>query len=345
MRAKFTTRRTILPPVRVVAGMMIVLAAALSLPAQTPTQSSIQASAPTPVGQGQAPVSAPADQAPPQGSPPFAIVPIDNATPGAALTVAGPLQTWNGRAFITSSGSVTAGEGTAQVVLPYRGALRVCPSTTLKLSVDTNVPPSDVPGLLLAFDAGAIEASFAMVKSSDVVLTPNFRILIGGPGAAEVKVRLGEGGDTCVDNAAAGDSYVVVSSVFDGGVYRVQSGQRVMFEHGSLQTVVDEEKEPCGCPPPAKAEPNEFPLAQSEGLAPTAKPAPAPANPGNTQAAQVAPLTYSGAGNAAETAPPQPPATPPAAAPANPLHPQPVAKKKGFFGKIRHFFKVIFGAE
>ena len=320
---------------RVAAGMLIIFAAALSLPAQTPTQSSARI-----------PASPPADQGPPQGSPPFAIVPIDNATPGAALTVAGPLQTWNGRAFITSTGSVTAGTGTAQVALPYRGTLRVCPSTTVKLSIDTSVPPSDVPGLLLALDAGALEASFAMVKSSDVVLTPNFRILIGGPGAAEVKVRLAEGGDTCVDNAAGDDSYVVVSSVFDGGVYRVQSGQRVMFEHGSLQSVVDEEKESCGCPPPAKKEPNEFPLAQSEGLAPTTKAAPAPANPGNTQAAQVAPLAYNGVGNAAETAAPsQPPATPPAVATPNPPQSPSETKKKSFFGKIGHFFKVIFGAE
>ncbi len=42
-----------------------------------------------------------------------------------------------------------------------------------------------------------------------------------------------------------------------------------MFEHGSLQQVVDQEKEPCGCPPPSKTEVNEFPLAESEGLAPT----------------------------------------------------------------------------
>ena len=77
---------------------------------------------------------------------------------------------------------------------------------------------------------------------------------------------MGDNGDTCVDNAGANAPYVVVTSVFDGGVYRVQPGQRVMFEHGSLQKVVDQEKEPCGCPPPAKSEANEFPLAQSEGL-------------------------------------------------------------------------------
>jgi len=66
-----------------------------------------------------------------------------------------------------------------------------------------------------------------------------------------VKVRLGQQGDTCVDNSGTDGPYVLVSSVFEGGAYRVQPGQRVMFQHGSLREVVDEEKESCGCPPAA----------------------------------------------------------------------------------------------
>ena len=42
-----------------------------------------------------------------------------------------------------------------------------------------------------------------------------------------------------------------------------------MFQHGSLREVVDQEKESCGCPPaPSETKGNDFPLAQSEGLAP-----------------------------------------------------------------------------
>jgi hypothetical protein len=273
---------------------------------------------------------------------PIAIVPIDASVSGAALSVTGPLQARNGRAFITSSGEITAGLKTAQVTLPYRGTLNVCPSTTVKLSVDSGVPVGEVPSLLIAFDAGALEANFAIARDSDVVLTPNFRILIGGPGSADVKVRLGEGGDTCVDNAGANAPYVVVTSVFDSGLYRVQPGQRVMFEHGSLQSVVDEEQEPCGCPPLAKAEPNEFPLAQSEGLALAPKPASGAANPDSGQVAQIPPLVYSGAEHARKAAPPQPSAMPAAAAPGNP----PTTKKKrGFFGKVGQFFRRAFGAE
>jgi hypothetical protein len=269
-----------------------------------------------------------------------AIVPLDRSIPGAAFSVAGPLQAWNGRAFITGSGTITAGSGTAQVTLPYRGTLHVCASSTVKLAADSSTPAGEVPGLLIALDHGAVEMSFAAStareRNADTLLTPYFRILIGGPNAADVKVRLGEDGDTCVDNSGVNAPYVVVSSVFDGGVYRVQPGQRVMFEHGSLQTVVDQEKEPCGCPPAAKSESNEFPLAQSEGLAPSPATVPvASAQPDSRPDATDA-FVYNGADRAPRASPP--PAAPPEKAPAP-------KKKPGLFRRIGGFFKKIFGAE
>jgi hypothetical protein len=295
---------------------------------------------------------------------PIAIVPLDGAIPGAAISVDGPMQTWKGRAYITSSGDITAGATAAQVTLPYRGVLRICPSTTVKLAVDTSAAASEIPGLQIAMGGGALEASFAIARNSDVVLTPNFRIMIAGPGSSEVKIRLGQAGDTCVDNSGdrggaslpgstADAPYVVVTSVFDTGLYRVQPGQRVMFEHGDLHTVVDDEKEPCGCPP-AGQKGNEFPLAQSEGLAPVP---PAPANttatnqPAGSGSASTT-LTYNAPGNnnplpAAIPQPPAAPQTTPQATPAPAAQPaqQPATQKPGFFRRIGRFFKRIFGAE
>jgi hypothetical protein len=289
----------------------------------------------------------PAPQPTPDSSGPIAIVPLDTQHPDLAAKVTGALEVTQGKAIIAASGTITSGAATTQVVLPHRGVLRVCASTTVKLAADASVPAGETPGLMMAMDQGAIEMSFATSRNSDILLTPDFRILIGGPGAAEVKVRLGQHGDTCVDNAGIDAPYVLVSSVFDGGAYRVQPGQRVMFEHGSLREVVDQEKEPCGCPPgaPAAAQGNEFPLAQSEGLAPLAAAKPAPANPA---ALPTEPLSYSSADHAAKPAPDAAAttATPVSAAaestaPAKPAPP----KKAGFFGKIGSFFRRIFGAE
>jgi hypothetical protein len=273
---------------------------------------------------------------------------------GAALEVSGPMQAWNGRAYLTGSGSITAGTGTAEVTLPSRGTLHVCASSTVKLAADAGAqageaPGSEAPGLIISLDRGAVEMSFAASaareKNADTLLTPYFRILIGGANPADVSVRLGEHGDTCVDNAGTDAPYVVVTSVFEGGIYRVQPGQRVMFEHGSLQSVVDQEKESCGCPPPAEAEANAFPLAQSEGLATPGAQTPVVSAPPGHGADATATLNYNGAdrsttAGSVTTTPAAPAATAPPAPPAPAK-----AKKPGFFGRIGQFFRKIFGAE
>lgn len=299
--------------------------------------------------------TAPAPQAPAAESAPIApiaIVSLDNKNPDAAAKVTGALEVSQGKAVIGASGTVTSGNQTTEVVLPHRGVLRVCASTTVKLAAGASVTAGEMPGLMMALDHGAVELSFATGRNSDILLTPDFRILIGGPGAAEVKVRLGQNGDTCVDNSGApadksssqrGNAgvnvpYVLVTSVFEGGDYRVQSGQRVMFQHGSLHEVVDNEKEPCGCPPPAPKG-NEFPLAQSEGLAPTPKPAPSVPMQNSASTQPIEPLVYKSADHVPQ---PAAEATPAASAGAA----KPAAKKKSsFFGGIGKFFRHIFGAE
>jgi hypothetical protein len=277
---------------------------------------------------------------------PLAIVPLDTKIPGAAAEVTGALQVYNGRAFIANNGAITAGPATTQVTLPYRGTLRVCASTTVKLAADSSVPTGEIPGLMIAMERGAIEASFATGRNSDILLTPDFRILIGSPGAAEVKVRLGANGDTCVDNAGVNAPYVLVTSVFDGASYRVQPGQRVMFQHGSLHEVVDQEKEPCGCPPAEKGG-NEFPLAQSEGLAPTLHPAPVTEGPRGQAAQTTDALAYNAADHQPKPVEAAPPATLQApSAPVSAPAPRPAPPKKhGFFHGVGHFFKRVFGAD
>jgi hypothetical protein len=268
------------------------------------------------------------------------VEPLDSKNPGRAAKVTGALEVSQGKAIIAASGTIASGSETTQVTLPHRGVLRVCASTTVKLAADSSVPAGEIPGLMMAMDHGAVEASFATGRNSDILLTPDFRILIGGPGAAEVKVRLGQHGDTCVDNAGANAPYVLVSSVFEGGAYRVQPGQRVMFQHGSLHEVVDHEKEPCGCPP-TTVKGNEFPLAQSEGLAPLTTPAPSAIKHDNASAQTGETLVY----NAPQLSASAHTAAPAANDGANPAASQSTAKKPGFFGNIGRFFRHIFGAE
>lgn len=265
---------------------------------------------------------------------------MDSKDPGRAASVTGALDVTEGKAMIVASGTVTAGAQTAVVTLPRRGVLRVCASTTVKLAADTSVPAGETPGLMMAIDHGAVEASFATGRNADILMTPDFRILISGPGSAEVKVRLGQHGDTCVDNAGTNAPYVLVTSVFDQGDYRVQPGQRVMFERGSVHEVVDHEKEPCGCPP-ATAKGNEFPLAQSEGMAPPPPPAPPAVKTNPASAEPIEPLVYKSEEHAPQPAAKAAPA-PEKAAAQKPATPK---KKKKKRNRLVRFFRRLFGAD
>jgi hypothetical protein len=214
-----------------------------------------------------------------------------------------------------------------------------------------------------------------------------------------VRVRTNQQGDTCIDNrapagpgAASADGgaaigpdapYVTVTEQLGTGVYRVQSGQRVMFEHGSVAAVVDHEKEPCGCPPMAtpqnlvadsgaagaatagganadgKAKTPEFPLAQSEGLAPAPPPPTEPAVPAGVPHAQVTiPFAYDGSRPppAAEAGPAPAAATPATAsttapattapattAPAGTAAAPPTTSGGDLWSAVKHFFGKMFG--
>lgn len=295
----------------------------------------------------------------------IATVPVE----GVAL--AGSLSVENGRATIGNNGSITAGDKTAHVALTRGGNLNVCASTKIHLSTDNTTPGA---ALMVTIDRGALEAHYTPGQYSDVLMTPDLRILISPPGEADISLRVNNQGDTCVDNHGANAPYVLASSLFDGGAYRVQANQRVLFEHGSLHEVVDNEQDPCGCPPDhplsvasagvhggQAAQPGEtiardapqnkaeadnpFPLAESEGLKSPPAPPTTPVVPAGEAHAQVdVPLTFDSSQPTVPELPPAsanmtataPPRTVAAAPPAQP-------HRTGFFGHIGHFFRRMFG--
>ncbi|HET9087218.1 MAG TPA: hypothetical protein VFN53_06835, partial [Acidobacteriaceae bacterium] len=147
--------------------------------------------------------------------------------------------TLNGNSTLLGNGStVTAGQSTLPIHLTRGGQLDLCSTTSVHLSQQNTASDPNSP-LMLALDHGAIEAHYKLGKNSDVVLTPDLRILLSGPGKANVSIRVNAQGDTCVDNHGDDAPYLTVSEQIGAGVYRVQPNQRVMFEHGSVRDVVD----------------------------------------------------------------------------------------------------------
>lgn len=248
-----------------------------------------------------------------QSTAPAGAAPIGSLLAGSSVgvKVSGAVTLDGAKTLLGNGSSVAAGSVTLPVTLTRGGRLNICANTTVHLS-QQYTPADPRSPFLIALDHGAIEALYSLAKNSDVVMTPDLRILLSGPGEADVRIRVNQQGDTCVSNRGHDTPYVTVSEQIGTGVYRVQAGQRVMFEHGSVRSVVDNESQPCGCPAqplvavaasgqpaisqraarpgqaiapqaPAVGGPSStpadtaFPLAESEGLAPAPKIPAAPA--------------------------------------------------------------------
>jgi hypothetical protein len=299
-------------------------------------------------------------------------------TSATEVQVSGAVDISHGETVLGNGSQITAGEQAVNITLQRGGSLRLCSTTTVHLSKDRSIDDPSSSALMMALDRGAIEANYTVGKYSDVLLTPDLRILISGPGQADLRIRVNTKGDTCVDNHGASAPYVTVTSQLEGGAYRVLPDQRVSFQHGSLGEVIDHEPELCGCPvmpatsiatskgpdgqpiggPSSTPADTAFPIAESEGLAAPPKPSPVPVvPPGETHTQVNVPLTYNG-----ETPPPAASPAPPVTAPpataqpaptpteaAAPTPPTPPARQStssgGVFHRIGHFFSRIFGGQ
>ena len=285
----------------------------------------------------------------------------------AGVQISGDVHVADGDMELGNGSTITAGSETVPIALTRGGELQLCPTTSVHLARDRSIQTPDASGLMLGLDRGAIEAHYETGKYSDVLLTPDLRILISGPGKADLSIRVSRQGDTCIDNRGPSAPYITVTSQLEGGLYRVQPGQHVSFQHGSLREVVDTEHEPCGCPPPISvadagtpsphgAAPGQpvggpsstpadtaFPLAVSEGLTrPPLPPTTPVAGPGEVHAQVAVPFRYDGSlpivsdttGSSAATgiassAIPPPSSAAPAPSPSNMPTPQPPAPPPG----------------
>ncbi|WP_263383915.1 nuclease [Granulicella arctica] len=269
-------------------------------------------------------------------------------------TVSGDLSITNGRAILIGSSTVIAKDHTAEIALNRGGTVRVCATSGLHLTQSQSAGPQP---LMLALDRGAIELQTAAL-ATDIVMTPDLRFALRSAGPLDLRLRVTKNGDTCVENHGATAPTLGITDQFGEASYELRPNQHVLFEHGSLKEVVDNETSPCGCPTAAPgmsiadallaapthtstpsdeaAAQHPFPSAISEGLAP---PAPVPqAAPGVAHAQVVTTLGYTGDGAGSISGNPAAVATAPAVAAT-----QPSAQPSGFGHRLGHFFKHLFG--
>jgi hypothetical protein len=262
---------------------------------------------------------------------------------------------------LASGASITASSETTVLRLRRGGNFYVCPRTTVSVTRSRNGPD-----MMLAIGSGALETHITLDNSADEVITPDFRILLRGPGEFDYAIRADSQGNTCVRTLPGNTSSAIIYELMGDGKFEFQPKDQIVLHGGRLSpedtalhsasasgddTILPVD---CGCPPPphgvllaSNGMEAGNPDADRSASVPLNAPAPGvqiaelPASVRNQPHAEAqATLTFRP--SPALVSFPLSTRRPPSAAMVLPPPPEPVRHKKMFDG-VRHFFAKIFG--
>jgi len=256
-------------------------------------------------------------------------------------TANGPLMQAGTGMPVAGGSELSAGRSTATLRLDRGGEIKICPFSHLSVTGS----PGHAP-LMMAIGVSSAELSYPMNDLTDLLLTPDFKLSLAGPGTFHFAVGVNSRGDTCIKPMRGNSADIVISELMGSGTYTLKADESAVFAGGRLSARTPLVSA-CGCPalpPSQRAEAK--PPAPNPAAPPTPQKGPAtvhmsveaplvfrgdqPAQPSYT----IAKIRFSALPNVFLLQEKVEPAAPSGTAKSK--------ERRGFFGSIRGFFSSIF---
>ena len=182
--------------------------------------------------------------APPTEPSPLGEVQASDAIVKGSVTMVG-----NGIS-VMSGASITSVKGAATLRLRRGGEVRVCAPTTLTITSSKNERE-----LLMSMNVGSVETHYTRPAGADSIVTPDFRLLLAGPGTFHFALSADIRGTTCLRTLPGNSSSIIVSELSGEGVYQLRPQELVVFREGRMSDSSTQAPAGCGCPAASSAVP------------------------------------------------------------------------------------------